>query len=182
MSKDFRKLIQESVKQKQLHPEDIPSLDSYIDQVIALMSEHLGEDGEKEPLTRTMIHNYSKAGVISPIKVKKYSRQQILQMLAVYSLKNLLSISQIKRILNGVEQSGAGEKGLENCFHTQLERRANINAQLMTIEAARTRKREDIYRAAMLDPHTAAELSIDDIVKMCDDLIEAHGDYMAMYK
>ena len=60
--------------------------------------------------------------------------------------------------------------------------RTNINVQLMTIEAARTRKREDIYRAAMLDPHTAAELSIDDIVKMCDDLIEAHGDYMAMYK
>ena len=58
----------------------------------------------------------------------------------------------------------------------------NINAQLMTIEAARTRKREDIYRAAMLEPHTAAELSIDDIVKMCDELIEAHGDYMAMYK
>ena len=131
MSKDFRKLIQESVKQKQLHPEDIPSLDLYMDQVIALMSGHLGEDGEKEPLTRTMIHNYSKAGVISPIKGKKYSREQILQMLAVYSLKNLLSISQIKRILNGVEQSGAGEKGLENCFHTQLERRANINAQLM---------------------------------------------------
>lgn len=47
MSKDFRKLIQESVKQKQLHPEDIPSLDLYMDQVIALMSEHLGEDGEK---------------------------------------------------------------------------------------------------------------------------------------
>ena len=50
MSKDFRKLIQESVKQKQLHPEDIPSLDLYMDQVIALMSEHLREDGEKEPV------------------------------------------------------------------------------------------------------------------------------------
>jgi alpha-galactosidase len=57
----------------------------------------------------------------------------------------------------------------------------NINVQLMTIEAARTRKIENIYQAAMLDPHTAAELSIDDIVKMCDDLIEAHGKYMAMY-
>ena len=34
----------------------------------------------------------------------------------------------------------------------------------------------------MLDPHTAAELSIDDIVKMCDELIDAHGDYMKMYK
>ena len=58
----------------------------------------------------------------------------------------------------------------------------NMNVQLMTIEAARTRKKEDVYRAAMLDPHTAAELSIDEIVAMCDDLIDAHGDYMSMYK
>lgn len=58
----------------------------------------------------------------------------------------------------------------------------NINAQLLTIEAAVTKKRETIYQAAMLDPHTAAELSIDDIVKMCDELIDAHGDYMKMYR
>ena len=58
----------------------------------------------------------------------------------------------------------------------------NINTQLLTIEAAHTRRKEDIYRAAMLDPHTAAELSIDDIVRMCDELIEAHGPFMAMYK
>ena len=58
----------------------------------------------------------------------------------------------------------------------------NINAQLLTIHAAHTKKREDIIRAAMLDPHTAAELSIDDIVKMVNEMIEAHGDYMAMYK
>ena len=51
----------------------------------------------------------------------------------------------------------------------------NINVQLMTIEAAVTRKRESVYQAAMLDPHTAAELSLDDIVAMCDDLIEAHA-------
>jgi len=50
----------------------------------------------------------------------------------------------------------------------------NINPQLLTIEAAVTKKKEAIYHAAMLDPHTAAELSIDDIVSMCDDLIEAH--------
>ena len=58
----------------------------------------------------------------------------------------------------------------------------NINVQLLTIEAAVTKKRECIYQAAMLDPHTAAELSIDDIVKMCDELIDAHGDYMKMYR
>ena len=50
----------------------------------------------------------------------------------------------------------------------------NINPQLLTIEAAVTGKREHLYQAAMLDPHTAAELSIDDIIAMCDELIEAH--------
>ena len=58
----------------------------------------------------------------------------------------------------------------------------NINTQLLTIEAARTRKKEDILRAVMLDPHTAAELSIDDMAKMVDEMVEAHGPYMAMYK
>ena len=57
----------------------------------------------------------------------------------------------------------------------------NINVQLLTIEAARTRKVEDIVRAAMLDPHTAAELSPDDIEKMVMEMVEAHGQYMSMY-
>ena len=50
----------------------------------------------------------------------------------------------------------------------------NINPQLLTVEAAVTGKREHSYQAAMLEPHTAAELSIDDIIKMCDELIDAH--------
>ncbi|WP_019637251.1 alpha-glucosidase/alpha-galactosidase [Paenibacillus fonticola] len=60
--------------------------------------------------------------------------------------------------------------------------RTNINTQLLTIEAAVTGKKEHIYHAALLDPHTAAELSIDDIVAMCDDLIEAHGDWLPKFK
>ncbi len=52
--------------------------------------------------------------------------------------------------------------------------RSNINVQLMTIEAARTLKKECIYQAAMMDPHCQSELSIDDIVALCDALIEAH--------
>ena len=51
----------------------------------------------------------------------------------------------------------------------------NINPQLLTIEAAVTKKKEAVYHAAMMDPHTAAELSIDDIWHMCDELIEAHN-------
>ena len=51
---------------------------------------------------------------------------------------------------------------------------SNISPQLLTIEAAATGKKEHIYHAAMMDPHTAAELSIDDIISMCDELYDAH--------
>lgn len=51
----------------------------------------------------------------------------------------------------------------------------NINAQLMTIRAAVSHRREDIYQAVMLEPRAAAQLSIDDIISMCDDMIEAHA-------
>lgn len=60
--------------------------------------------------------------------------------------------------------------------------RTNINTQLLTIEAAVTGKREHIYHAAMLDPHTSAELSLDDITSLCDDLIEAHGSWLPGFK
>ena len=57
----------------------------------------------------------------------------------------------------------------------------NINVQLLTIEAAVTGKKEHIYQAAMLDPHTGSELDIDTIKKMVDDLIVAHGDYLPKF-
>lgn len=60
--------------------------------------------------------------------------------------------------------------------------RTNINTQLLTLDAARTGKKEHIYHAAMLDPHTSAELSIDDIVSLCDDLIEAHGNWLPAFR
>ncbi len=57
----------------------------------------------------------------------------------------------------------------------------NVNVQGLTVEAALTGKREHIYHAAMLDPHTAAELSLEQIWSLVDDLIEAHGDWLPQY-
>ena len=51
---------------------------------------------------------------------------------------------------------------------------SNIYPQLLTVEAAVTKSKDTLYMAAMADPHTASELSIDDIVSMCDELLEAH--------
>jgi alpha-galactosidase len=58
----------------------------------------------------------------------------------------------------------------------------NINVQALTVEAALTGRREHIYHAAMLDPHTAAELDLDQIWALVDDLIEAHGDWLPKYE
>ena len=57
-----------------------------------------------------------------------------------------------------------------------------INVQSLTVEAALTRKREHIYHAAMLDPHTAAELDLDQIWSMVDELIVAHGDWLPKFE
>lgn len=56
--------------------------------------------------------------------------------------------------------------------------RTNINVQLMVLEAIRTRSRDAVYQAAMLDPHTGAELDLDSIRSLCDELFEAHGEMM----
>lgn len=78
--------------------------------------------------------------------------------------------------------------GVQGCYVGRLPEqlaalnRTNINVQLLTIEAAVTLKKEHIYHAAMLDPHTSSELSLDDIVSLCDDLIEAHGSWLPNYR
>ena len=66
--------------------------------------------------------------------------------------------------------------------HLAALQQTNINVQSLVVEAALTGKREHIYHAAMLDPHTAAELSLDQIWSLVDELIEAHGDKLPQYQ
>ncbi len=66
--------------------------------------------------------------------------------------------------------------------HLAALMQTNINVQALTVEAALTHKRGHIYHAAMLDPHTAAELDLDQIWNLVDDLIEAHGDWLPTYR
>ncbi|MHC5247218.1 alpha-glucosidase/alpha-galactosidase [Enterococcus sp. HY326] len=78
---------------------------------------------------------------------------------------------------NGVQPTVVGD------LPTQLAalNRTNINVQELTVEAAMTLEKDKIYQAALLDPHTNSELSIDQIRGMVDELIEAHGDYLPTY-
>ncbi|MDP9313232.1 MAG: alpha-glucosidase/alpha-galactosidase [Chloroflexota bacterium] len=58
----------------------------------------------------------------------------------------------------------------------------NINVQALTVEALVTGRREHVYHAAMLDPHTAAELDLDQIHALVDDLIAAHGSWLPQFQ
>ena len=94
----------DAVNESELKIEEIPNIDLYIDQIINLVSVKLSEGSERYKnrcLTKTMINNYSKDNVISPVKGKKYTREQVIQILYIYSLKNTLSIGEIKRLLKG---------------------------------------------------------------------------------
>ena len=69
------------------------------------------------------------------------------------------------------------------CIH-QIDEWNSLSRRLLQdadLTHSRTRKREDIYRAAMLEPRCAAELTVDEIRAMVDEMIEAHGSYMQMY-
>ncbi|MFO7871828.1 MAG: alpha-glucosidase/alpha-galactosidase [Kiritimatiellia bacterium] len=79
---------------------------------------------------------------------------------------------------NGVEPLYVGDLP-EQCAALN---RTNINVQLMTIEAALTGKKDAVYQAAFLDPHTSSELSMDDMVRLCNAMIKAHGDILPRYR
>ena len=113
-----------------IRPEDIPNIDLYMDQVTTFMEEHLKKTrrhpGDKI-LTKTMINNYSKAKVITPVKGKKYTKEQIIQMLIIYQLKNNLSIQEIKDLLTPIYENN---DDLSNLYDHFIDIKHSLNSQL----------------------------------------------------
>mgnify|MGYP000036040666 FL=1 len=109
MNKELLENIIEKESQKSsITSKDIPDLDLYMDQIMTLFETHLANNKKNEEdklLTKTMINNYSKAKVITPVKGKKYTKEQIIQMLIIYQLKNNLSIQEIKELLTPIYES-----------------------------------------------------------------------------
>ena len=100
--------VNDALNEAELRSDEIPAIDLYVDQILNLINDKLGEGSERyrdRVLTKTMINNYSKDGIITPVKGKKYNKEQIVQMLTVYTLKGTLSINEIKRTLKGAYAS-----------------------------------------------------------------------------
>lgn len=101
---ELYRIAEDAVRDEELTAAEIPAIDLYVDQIINLVSEKQkcgSERYQDRQLTKTMINNYSKDGLITPVKGKKYNKEQIVQILTIYTLKNTLSIGEIKRLLQG---------------------------------------------------------------------------------
>ena len=102
--KKLYELAKDALREEDLSAKEIPAIDLYVDQILNLVAEKQKEGSERyydRQLTKTMINNYSKDGLITPVKGKKYNKEQIVQILTIYTLKNTLSIGEIKRLLDG---------------------------------------------------------------------------------
>ena len=100
---EIREQIEEWIKLDYIYPEDIPSIELYMDQITTFMEKQLQGNKRHEEdkiLTKTMINNYSKNNLLPPSDKKKYSKDHIILLIYIYYLKNFLSINDIQNLLN----------------------------------------------------------------------------------
>ena len=123
--RELEAVVADALNDAELKAEEIPAIDLYVDQIINLVADKQKEGSERfleKQLTKTMINNYSKDGVITPVKGKKYTKEQILQILTVFSLKSTLSIGEIKRMLGGAYAiEGFDAKSLEAMYSRYMQ-------------------------------------------------------------
>ena len=130
------KIISSTVNQNRLEPDQIPELDLYIDQILMLFEDKLGETRRREKdkiLTKSMVNNYSKEKMIRPMRGKKYSREQILQILIICNLKNVLSIGDIKQVMTLLMEEGVRSDGLEEIFEKDTVNQLKLKEGISTI-------------------------------------------------
>lgn len=90
---------------KMIRQKDIPQIDLYMDQVIQLFEQVFGETKRHDQdkiMTKTMINNYAKGGLLFPIKNKRYTTEHIMLIALIYELKGVLSMADIKTALMGI--------------------------------------------------------------------------------
>ncbi len=109
--------LQSYMSRAEIPPEKIPDIDLYMDQIITLLDTALEENKRTDSdkiMTKTMINNYSKDGLLKRIKGKKYSKEHILMMLLIYNLKQSMSVQDISRLFEGLDRQISDAGGRYN--------------------------------------------------------------------
>ena len=112
------------VHQTDIMTSQVPSIPLYMDQVLMMMEELLKDNKRNDDdkiMTKTMINNYSKEKIIKPIKGKTYPKEQLLQILMVYRMKNCLTLQEMKRVMQTMYiDEELDEEGFARCYQKML--------------------------------------------------------------
>lgn len=134
--------LDSSLQKVAIHVSDLPALELYIDQVITLIEQGYAMNRrapEEKSLTKMMINNYSKAGLVRPIKGKRYAKEHIVQMLIIYALKGTLSMNDIKSVLDTLyAQPEFDAAALFDGYESALEKQKQALTSLESLLAAST--------------------------------------------
>ena len=106
--KEIEKQIKQWIQLDYISPEDIPSIELYMDQITTFMDKQLAgnkRQADDKILTKTMINNYSKNSLLPPSDKKKYSKDHIILLIYIYYMKSFLSISDIQNLLSPMTDS-----------------------------------------------------------------------------
>lgn len=123
----LNELLDAVLSDRDLRPADVPRIDLYMDQVLALLDEGLRAGGRAPSdklLTKTMVHNYVKEGLMTPARGKKYTRQQIMQLLCVCDLKQTLQLRDVKAL------TGRDDVDFEACRARLIDDKARLREAL----------------------------------------------------
>lgn len=104
-------ILKEFAELDYVHPQDIPNIDLYVDQVTTFIESQLSSmkrNEDEKILTKTMINNYTKNHVLPSPDKKKYSRDHVLMLILIYYLKSFLSIKDIQALLEPVTEKYFG--------------------------------------------------------------------------
>lgn len=125
---DLKHLVAELSLTQDISLSDIPDIDLYMEQLTSFMESRLGNhkrDEQDKILTKTMINNYTKAGLVMPPVKKKYNQRHIILLILIYYLKNILSIHDIKSlfepVLNNIATPEDDLISLEDIYSTFLD-------------------------------------------------------------
>ena len=134
----IKKQVREWIKLGYIIPEDIPSIELYMDQVTTFMDKYLSKNkrtDEDKTLTKTMINNYTKNDLLPPPNKKGYSKEHIILLIYIYYMKNVVSISDIQTVLTPLIENFYDNKdaaySLEDIYSNlyELEKRQYFNTE-----------------------------------------------------
>ncbi len=139
--KDNKKEIREKLSLDFIVPEDIPDEEMFMEQVTSFMEEHLRSNlrsEEEKTLTKTMINNYTKNKMMPPPVKKRYSRKHLIFLIYIYYMKNVMSISDILKLMEPLMKEDITDDMLYDIYQKtfEMEKTQYFNIEESVIKAS----------------------------------------------